>query len=69
MRDQQHGLFRLVADAHQLALHDDARLRVERGERLVHQQNVGADRERAGEIDALPHAAGQFMRIMRVEAG
>ena len=36
---------------------------VERRERLVHQQNVGMHDERAGEADALAHAAGKFARI------
>ena len=32
-------------------------------ERLVEQQDVGVDDERAGKADALPHAARQFLRI------
>ena len=36
--------------------------RVERAERLVHEQHVGVLRERAGERDALAHAAGQLVR-------
>ncbi len=43
-------------------------LLVDRRERLVHQQHVGLDRERAGEADALAHAAGQLMRISSLEA-
>ena len=66
--DEQHGLAALLPDAQQLGLHDLARLRVERGERLVHQQHVGIDRERAGEIDALAHAAGKLARIIVLEA-
>ena len=41
---------------------------VERGERLVHQQDLGVDDERAGEADALAHAAGQLLRIGRFVA-
>ena len=44
------------------------RLRVERRERLVHQQDIGIDRERAGEIDALAHAAGELAREIVLEA-
>ena len=40
-----------------------ARQGVERGERLVHQQHARIGRQRAGERDALLHAAGQFMHI------
>ena len=36
---------------------------VERRERLVEQQDIGIDDERAGKADALPHAAGQLLRI------
>ena len=36
---------------------------VERRERLVHEQDVGMHDERAGEADALAHAAGEFARI------
>ena len=41
---------------------------VERRERLVHQQDVGVDDERAGEADALAHAARQLARIGDLEA-
>ena len=66
--DEQHGLAALLPDAHQLGLHDLAGLRVERRERLVHQQDFRVDRERAGEVDALAHAAGQLARIVVLEA-
>ena len=46
MGDEQHGLLRLLPDAQQLDLHQVAGLRVERRERLVHQQHV-RDRWRA----------------------
>ncbi len=36
---------------------------VERGERLVHQQHVGVDDQRAGEAHALAHAARKLARI------
>ena len=34
--------------------------RIERGEGLVHQQNIGVGGERAGQSDALLHAAGKL---------
>ncbi len=43
--------------------------RVEGAERLVHQQHVGILGERAGERDALPHAAGELMRPLVGEFG
>ena len=36
---------------------------VERRERLVEQQDIRVDDEGAGEADALPHAAGELLRI------
>ena len=53
----------------QLLLQDLARLRVERGERLVHQQDRRVDRERAHEADALLHAARELIGIMPLEPG
>ena len=41
---------------------------VERRERLVHQQHVGMHDQRAGEADALAHAAGQLLGIGGFEA-
>ena len=35
--------------------------RIERRERLVHQQNVRIEQQRAGDGDALLHAAGEFI--------
>src|SRR5262249_32167217 len=63
VRDENDGLFCLRPDAQQLELHKAPRLRVERGERLVHQENLGLDGERAREVDALLHAAGELVRI------
>ena len=40
---------------------------VELRKRLVEQQNVGIDDEGAGKADALPHAAGQLLRIGALE--
>ena len=50
-------------DLHQLDLHELARLRIERRERLVHQQVARFGDQRAGERRALLHAARQFVRI------
>ena len=48
---------------------DFARLRVERAERLVHQQHRGIDGERARNADALFHAAGELMRAALLRIG
>ena len=46
----------------ELVLQLGAGQRVERRQRLVEQQDVGIDGERAGDRDALAHAAGQLGR-------
>ncbi len=48
----------------QFILQHFAGLHVDRGERLVHQQNVRLLRERARQRDALLHAAGDLMRVV-----
>ena len=57
-----------VEDAQQLFLHDDLGLRVERGERLVHQQDRPLHDQRARQRDALAHAAGQLAGQVLLEA-
>ena len=42
---------------------------VERAERLVHQQQLRLERERAGDRGALLHAAGELPGILALEAG
>jgi hypothetical protein len=51
----------------QLGLQDQPHLRVERAERLVHQEDGGVGEERAAERGPLAHAAGKFMRIIAGE--
>ena len=52
-------------EAQQILLELAPRLLVDRRERLVHQQHLGVDRERAREPDALAHAARELVRIAR----
>ena len=59
----------LGPEAHQLDLHELARLGVEAGEGLVHQQDVGIGGERPRQRHALLHAARQLVRIGVGEAG
>ncbi len=71
MGDEHHGLA-LVRPLHQLQqllLQDLAGLRVERGERLVHQQDRRVHGERAHQPDALLHAARELIGIVLLEAG
>ena len=71
MGDEHHGLalVRPLHELQQFLLQDFAGLRVERGERLVHQQDRRVDGERAHQADALLHAAGELIGIMLLEAG
>src|SRR5262252_6223276 len=45
--DEEDGLAALLPDAYQLGLHDFPGLGVKRRKRLVHEEDVGIDRERA----------------------
>ena len=49
-------------DAPQLRAHAHARERVERAERLVHVEHVGARHQRARHLDALEHSARELLR-------
>ena len=59
---------RSLPDAQQLELQDLARLRIDRRERLVHQQHVRLDGERARQPAALLHAAGHLIGERGLEA-
>ena len=45
-----------------------ARLRVERAERLVHQEELGLHQQAARDADALLHAARELVGIVALEA-
>src|SRR5215211_3022008 len=64
MRDEQGRGPGACQDIEELDLHELAGLRVERGKRLVQQQELGLDRQRTGNVDALAHPAGELVRIM-----
>ena len=53
--------FSFCCSSMQLVLQMLADQRVERGERLVHQQDVGLGRKGARQADALLHAAGELV--------
>src|SRR5580658_106156 len=79
---QQHGLFNVVRD-NEDGLRGDGFLLpeleefaakvfgsedIKRGEGLVHEEDFGLDDQGAGEANALTHAAGELLRISRLEA-
>ena len=67
--DEHHRLADLAVQPDDLVLHVAADQRVQRGERLVEEQHVRVARERAGQTDALLHAAGELVRIGLLVAG
>ena len=63
--DEDDRALRLRPDLEQLPVQALAGHLVERAERLVHQQERRVERERAGDRDALLHAAGELPRPVR----
>src|SRR5918994_1003090 len=59
--DEEHGLARLVLQADDLVLHVAPDQRVERAEGLVVEHQLRVDGERAGQADALLHAARELV--------
>src|SRR6266571_5946187 len=62
VRDVNDRELGAVEQPHQVLDQELAGLRIERRERLVHQQQGRTHRERAGNADALAHAAGELLR-------
>ena len=66
--DEDGGHAELALDFLDLDLHRRAQVPVERRERLVEQQHLGPDDERARQRDALLLAAGELARLAILEA-
>ncbi len=63
--DEQHRDLQPLPHVGEDLLHDDPGLRIERAERFVEQQDLGAGGERANDADALlDHSAGQAVRFL-----
>ena len=60
--DEEHRRLRLPPQLDQQLLHVQARRRIERAERLVHQDDPRRQDQRARDRDALAHAARQLAR-------
>ena len=63
MGDEHHRRAQRLPELQQIVVELEAGDLVERGERLVHQQQLRLGDERARDRDAHAHAAGQFARI------
>ncbi len=57
MAHENDGLSDLFLEGEKFVLKLGADEGIERGERLIHQQDIGIGRKGAGEADALLHAA------------
>ena len=62
MGDENHGFLVALPDAQKLLAHDETGLRVEVGERLVHQHHLGIVGQRPRDGNLLFHAARKFVR-------
>src|SRR3989441_2674422 len=68
MGHEDHGLARPAPDVEEPLAHEHARLLVEGAERLVHQEDLRVDGERAADRDALLHAPGELAGVLLREA-
>ncbi len=68
MGNEQDGLAVGLPDVLELDIHALARERIERAERLVHQQHLGIARQRTADRGALLHATRQLVGIFILEA-
>ena len=62
---EQHRRLYLPPELDEQVLHVEPGGGIEGPEGLVHQDDAGPEYERAGDRHPLPHAAGEFMRILR----
>jgi hypothetical protein len=69
VRDHEHRLVRRAHDPHELVLDRAPGERVERAERLVEEQHLRLDRERARDPHALLHPPGELGRLLVLGAG
>ena len=69
MGDENDRRIEFAFERDEIVVKLDARDFVQRGERLVHQEDRRPRDESAGDRDAHLHAAGQFARIGLFEAG
>ena len=68
MRDEEHGLRSLAPNALELQVHLLPRHRVQRAERLVHEQQAWVEQQGPAESHTLLHAARQLSRVVVSEA-
>ena len=64
MRHEEHRCLRFLPQLVEQLLHAEPRGRIERAERLVHQDDARPEDQRARDRHALAHAAGELARIL-----
>ena len=64
VRDKYDRLLGLLPDAQHLTLHHAPGQRVERRQRLVHQQDLRVDGKRTGDLEALAHTTRGVTRVV-----
>src|SRR6266542_3374235 len=69
VRDEDDGGTGTGPQPQQLVLHEAARLHIEGAEWLVHQHDLRLVHQGLCQRDPLAHAAGELMRVVRLEAG
>src|SRR6266508_1591388 len=69
VRDEDDGGTGTGPQPQQLVLHEAARLHIEGAEWLVHQHDLRLVLQGLCQRDPLAHAAGELMRVVRLEAG
>ena len=69
VRDEDDRLVKVLLEVDELVLHLGADQRIERREGLVHEEDLRVGAQRAGEADALLHAARELARILVLVAG
>src|SRR3984885_9310053 len=67
--DEQYGSLHARLQRQQLILQLAADQRIERRERLIHQQDVSIGRERARQPDPLLHATGELVAVALAPGG
>ena len=57
MRDKDDRLATLLPDSEELRLHQISRLRINRGEGLIHQKDIRINRQSSRQPYSLPHSS------------
>src|SRR5690606_36119891 len=65
--NEEHRLAKMSPDPQEFSLHYLARLRIQRREWLIQEENFWVGNETSRQVGALPHSAGEFARVRLFE--